>query len=307
MKKIKAAVKGLGNLGKYVIEAIEKTPDMECLGVLRRKSSIGTKIYDLRGAPDFDSISSLEEKAGRPDVIILCSPSRKVPIEIPEYLSQGYSTVDSFDIHNEIVPLLEELQPTAIKAGKAAIVAAGWDPGVDSAIRAYMEAMAPVGTTFTNFGRGRSLGHSVAAKAIKGVADALSITIPMGGGRHSRLVYVVLDKGETVQTVTERIKSDDYFLNDPLQVIQVTDSAALELTADASHGVFIERIGGIASVSNQSFKFEMRINNPALTAQILVSCARAVTKMPAGIHTLIDVPPIYLLPDNRKQLVRRLV
>lgn len=49
-------------------------------------------------------------------------------------------------------------------------------------MRALFEAMAPVGVTFTNFGRGRSMGHSVAARAIAGVADATSITIPLGGG-----------------------------------------------------------------------------------------------------------------------------
>ncbi len=307
MTKIKVAISGLGNLGKYAIEALENTSDMECVGVLRRKSSLGTKIYDLRGIPDFDSITSLEQKAGKPDVIILCCPSRQVPEEAAEYLSRGYHTVDSFDIHTEIVPFLEELDPVAVKADKAAIVSAGWDPGTDSAIRAYLEAMAPAGTTFTNFGRGRSMGHSVAARAIKGVADATSITIPIGGGRHSRLVYVVLEKDEVIQTVIDRIKTDDYFSHDPLQVVQVADSAVLEMVADSSHGVLIERTGGTGPVSNQNFKFDMRINNPALTAQILVACARAVTKMPAGAHTLIDVPPVHLLAGNRKELIKRLV
>ncbi|MDR0454562.1 MAG: diaminopimelate dehydrogenase [Deferribacteraceae bacterium] len=308
MNKIKLAVKGLGNLGKFVIEFAEKMPDMECVGVLRRKSSLGAKIYDLRGVPDFDGIESLEEKTGnRPDVIILCNPSRNTPENVSEYLTKGYNTVDSFDIHTDIVTVMDKLQPLAINNGKTSLIGAGWDPGTDSVIRAYLEAMAPTGTTFTNFGRGRSMGHSAAAKAITGVEDAISITIPMGGGRHSRLVYVALKKGEDLRTVTERIKSDNYFSHDPLQVVQVSDCTELDFVADSSHGVLIERIGGAASVSNQSFKFEMRINNPALTAQILLSCARAAVKMPAGVFTIIDIPPIYLLPGDRAELIKRLV
>lgn len=301
---IKVAVSGLGNLGKYAIEAIESASDMECIGVLRRKESLGTRLFDLRGIPDFDSVESMEAAAGKADVIIICGPSRTVPDEAANYLARGYNTVDSFDVHTEILALIDKIQPIAEKAGKASIVSAGWDPGTDSAMRAYFEAMAPVGATFTNFGRGRSMGHSVAARAIKGVKDAVSITIPMGGGAHSRLVYVELEKGEKLADVKERIKADDYFAHDPLHVVEVDDASA---AADSSHGVLMERVGGFGSVSNQILKFDMRINNPALTAQVLVSCARAVVKMPAGAHTLIDVPPIYLLAGERRSIIKKLV
>lgn len=155
-----------------------------------------------------------------------------------------------------------------------AITAAGWDPGTDSVMRALFEAMAPVGVTFTNFGRGRSMGHSVAARAIAGVADATSITIPLGGGRHSRLVYVVLEEGATFEAVKAAIQADPYFSHDPLDVRQVTKDE-LPRVADASHGVLMERVGASGLTANQHFTFDMRIDNPALTAQVLVSSARA--------------------------------
>jgi diaminopimelate dehydrogenase len=300
---IQIAISGLGNLGRYAIEAIETAPDMRCVGVLRRKASIGTHTADLRGVPEFYSVESME-KSVKADVIIICEPSRQVPETAARYLSMGYCTVDSYDVHTGIVDMLNALQPVAETAQKAAIVAAGWDPGTDSALRAYFEAMAPVGATFTNFGRGRSMGHSVAARAIAGVKDAVSITIPMGGGAHSRLVYVELEAGAMLDDVKARLKADDYFSHDPLQVVVVESVAMM---ADSSHGVLLERVGGFGSVSNQNLKFDMRINNPALTAQVLVSCARAVVKMPAGAHTLIDVPPIYLLAGERQALIKRLV
>ena len=40
-----------------------------------------------------------------------------------------------------------------------------------------MESLAPKGISYTNFGPGRSMGHSVAVRAIKGVGAALATRI----------------------------------------------------------------------------------------------------------------------------------
>ena len=298
---IKAAVMGLGNIGRYAIEALEIQPDFTCVGVIRRKESLGKDVHGLRGVPDLEAVS------GKPDVVLLCAPSRKIPEVAGELLGKGYNTVDSFDIHDRIVETIGQLEAQAVKGKAVAVTAAGWDPGTDSVLRALFEAMVPRGTTFTNFGRGRSMGHSVAARAIKGVADAVSITIPVGGGRHSRLVYVVLEEGENLADVTARIKADDYFAHDPLDVRQCRDREELAFVADQSHGVLMERTGASGMTDNQILKFDMRINNPALTAQVLVSCARATTRMQAGCHTLIEVPPIALLRGERMDIIARMV
>ena len=225
-------------------------------------------------------------------------------------LAQGLNTVDSFDIHDRIVETIGQLEAQAVKGKAVAVTAAGWDPGTDSVMRALFEAMAPVGVTFTNFGRGRSMGHSVAARAIEGVADATSITIPMGGGRHSRLVYVVLEEGAAFEAVKAAIQADPYFSHDPLDVRQVTKDE-LPRVADASHGVLMERVGASGLTANQHFTFDMRIDNPALTAQVLVSSARAAVRLAQsgrpGAYTLIDVPPVLLLPGERIDNIGRLV
>ena len=39
MEKIKAAVIGYGNIGKYVIEALQTAPDFEIAGIVRRNAS----------------------------------------------------------------------------------------------------------------------------------------------------------------------------------------------------------------------------------------------------------------------------
>ncbi len=305
--KIPVLIHGLGNIGRCAIEAVEASPDLVCLGVVRTPSSLGTKTLDLRGLQDFDSLDSLIKAKGRPQVAVICGPSRLAPATAEEYLKAGLHTVDSFDIHGRIPELVEKLEPIAAQAGRSAIVAAGWDPGTDSMMRALFEAMTPVGTTFTNFGRGRSMGHSVAARAVSGVADACSITIPMGGGRHSRLLYILPETGASREEIAARIKADDYFKHDPLDLRFVESAEELALAADNSHGVLMERIGASGATSNQHLSFDMRIDNPALTAQVLICAARAAVRLAPGCHTLIDVPPAALLPGDRMRHIARLV
>ncbi len=306
-KIIRAAVHGLGNIGRHVLDCLACEPDFECLGVLRRPRSLGTQKDALRGHDEFGSLEALCAAKGKPDVAIICGPSREVPDTAAGYLAMGVNTVDSFDIHSELGSLLPKLEKAALAAGRAAVCAAGWDPGTDSVLRALFEAMVPTGTSFTNFGRGRSMGHSVAVRGMPGVADATSITIPMGGGRHSRLVYVLPEQGEDQARITAAIAKDPYFIHDPLEVRFVADAFELARVADNSHGVRLERGGASGSVSNQQLIFDMRINNPALTAQVLVAAARAGTRLAPGAYTLIDVPPVHLLPGDRLANVLRLV
>lgn len=307
MSPITVVVHGLGNIGKAVIESVEAAPDMQCLGVVRTPASVGTKIPDLRGLSDFDSLEALIKAKGRPQAAIICGPSRLVPEDAARYLKAGLNTVDSFDIHDQVPSLVKSLNEEAVSNGRVAITAAGWDPGTDSVMRALFEAMVPTGTTFTNFGRGRSMGHSVAARAVKGVADAVSLTIPIGGGRHSRLVYILPENGASQEVIKKNLAADDYFSHDPLDIRFVGNEAELAAVADNSHGVLMERIGASGFASNQRLSFDMRINNPALTAQVLTASARATTRLVPGSYTLIDVPPVALLPGDRMNHVARLV
>ena len=74
--------------------------------------------------------------------------------------------------------------------------------------------MLPKGITYTNFGPGMSMGHTVAVKAIEGVKAALSMTIPLGTGVHRRMVYIEVEDGYDFKQVAAAIKTDDYFSHD---------------------------------------------------------------------------------------------
>ena len=151
--KIKAAVVGYGNIGKYVLETLEETPDFEISGVVRRDV---TKIpKELEGHNVVGDIDQL----GRVDVALLCVPSRRVKEYALSYLERGIHCVDSFDIHGRIPELRNLLHTTALRHDAVSIIGAGWDPGSDSVVRTLFEALAPKGITYTNLDRDEYGAH----------------------------------------------------------------------------------------------------------------------------------------------------
>lgn len=298
MEKIKAAVVGYGNIGKYVVEALEAAPDFEIAGVVRRNASDVPE--ELK---NYKVVSGLCELQGV-QVAILCTPTRSVEKYATEALSMGINTVDSFDIHTQTVDLHRTLNRVAREHRAVSVMSAGWDPGTDSVVRALLEACAPKGLTYTNFGPGMSMGHTVAVKAVEGVKAALSMTIPTGTGIHRRMVYIELMDGYNFSEVARKIKEDAYFVNDETHVMQVED---VDNLLDMGHGVNLARKGVSGKTQNQLFEFNMRINNPALTAQIMVSSARASMRQQPGCYTLIEIPMVDMLCGEREELIKHLV
>ena len=298
MKKFRAAIVGYGNIGKYVLDALQAAPDFEVAGVVRRNANDvpdELKSYDV-----VDCITKLKDV----DVAVLATPTRSVEAFAKQILAMGINTVDSYDIHGGIVDLRRELTAVGKANNSVAVISAGWDPGSDSVVRALLEAMVPKGITYTNFGPGMSMGHTVAVKAIDGVEAALSMTIPTGTGVHRRMVYIEVKPGFDFNTVAANIKKDEYFVHDDTHVMQVE---SVENLLDMGHGVNLSRKGVSGKTQNQLIDFSMRINNPALTAQVLVSVARASFKQQPGAYTMIELPMIDMLPGDREDLIRRLV
>lgn len=299
MKKIRAAIVGYGNIGHFTLEALQVAPDFEIAGVVRRHGD-ENKPAELEPYKVVKSIKELQDV----DVAILATPTRSVEEYAKECLALGINTVDSFDIHTQIVDLRRSLNAVAKEHNAVSIISAGWDPGSDSIVRTLMQSLAPKGISYTNFGPGMSMGHTVAVKAIKGVKAALSMTIPLGTGIHRRMVYVEIEEGHTLAEVSAAIKADPYFASDETHVMQVDSVDELK---DMGHGVNLTRKGVSGKTQNQLFEFNMHINNPALTAQVLVNVARASMKQQPGCYTMIEIPVIDMLPGDREELIRHLV
>lgn len=290
---------GYGNIGRYTVEALEASEDFEIAGVVRRNGA-EDKPAELAQYDVVKDITELKDV----DVAILATPTRSCEEYAKKILPLGINTVDSFDIHTNIVEYRRALMEVCKEHGTVAVIAAGWDPGSDSIVRTLMQSLAPKGLSYTNFGPGMSMGHSVCVRSKAGVKNALSMTIPLGEGIHRRMVYVELEDGASLEEVTKAIKADPYFANDETHVFAVE---SVDAVRDMGHGVNLVRKGVSGKTQNQRLEFNMSINNPALTAQVLVNVARASLRQQPGCYTMVELPVIDMLPGEREDLIAHLV
>ena len=128
--KIRAAVVGYGNIGKYALEALQAAPDFEVAGIVRRQGA-ENKPAELA---DYEVVKDIKELKNV-DVAILATPTRSCPDYAKQILPLGINTVDSFDIHTSILDYRTELMPINKETNTVSVIAAGWDPGSDSIVR----------------------------------------------------------------------------------------------------------------------------------------------------------------------------
>ena len=290
---------GYGNIGRYTIQALEAANDFEVAGVVRRNGN-ADKPAELAPYSVVKDIRELKDV----DVAILATPTRSCEQYAKEILPLGINTVDSFDIHTQICDYRATLMPICQANNAVSVIAAGWDPGSDSVVRTLMQSLDPKGLSYTNFGPGMSMGHSVCVRSKEGVRNALSMTIPLGEGIHRRMVYVELEEGANLEEVTKAIKADPYFAHDETHVFEVK---SVDDVRDMGHGVNLVRKGVSGQTQNQRLEFNMSINNPALTGQVLVNVARASMRLQPGCYTMIEIPVIDMLEGKREDLIRALV
>ena len=291
MQKISVAIVGWGNVGRGCKRAISECSDLVLAGVVRRASSLKYEDPELENTVVVSDITELEQV----DVAILCIPSREVPDRVKKYHELGISTIDGYDEHANIASLRRDLDISAKTKKVVSIIAAGWDPGTDSAIRSIMKLVSITGHGTTTFGGekgGRSMGHTVQVKQIEGVKDAVALTLANGRGKQKRKVYLELEKDADFAAVEKAILSDPYFKNDPTEVIEVKN---INKYNTLNHSVCLERTG---MQVNQ--KYEAEGINPEFTANIMVSCVRACMKAymdeDYGAYTFIERPLIDYLP-----------
>src|SRR3712207_4998808 len=98
MTKIRAAVVGYGNIGRFAVEALEAAPDFEIAGIVRRQGD-QDKPIELASYAVVDDITKLSNV----DVALLAAPTRSCPEYAEQIVALGINTVDSFDIHTDIL------------------------------------------------------------------------------------------------------------------------------------------------------------------------------------------------------------
>ncbi|MBR1975188.1 MAG: diaminopimelate dehydrogenase [Clostridia bacterium] len=324
---IRIGIYGYGNLGKGVELAIGQNPDLTAVGVFTRRAPESVKT--LTGLPVY-FVSKMEEMQDKIDVMILCGGSATdLPKQTP-YLAQYFNVVDSFDTHAKISEHLKNVHAAAVKAGKTAVISAGWDPGMFSLARLYSDAILSQGKDYTFWGKGVSQGHSDAIRRIEGVLDARQYTIPTQSAiervrngedpvlstseKHERECYVVVADGADKARIEKEIKEmPNYFADYHTTVHFISQEELNEKHAGLPHGGSVIRSGVTGNGKNRHvIEYSLKLDsNPEFTASVLVACARAAYRLNKegviGGKTMLDIPPVYLSANSRETLISTLL
>lgn len=325
---IKAAICGYGNLGKGVEAAMNESRDIQLTAVFTRRSP-GT-VKPVRDGVKVYSYADLPRFRGCFDVIVNCGGSATdLPVTTPEIASL-FNVVDSFDNHSHIPEHLAAVGKAAEEGGNLALVSVGWDPGLFSLARLYMNAVLPDGSDYTFWGRGVSQGHSDAVRRIEGVADARQYTVPVeeavervrngerpvlsAGEKHTRECYVVAKEGADTGRIREEIVNMPAYFADYKTTVHFI--SAEEMKRDHGglpHGGSVIRTGSTrGGAESQRMEFSLKLDsNPGFTGSVLTAFARAVCRLRAegktGCVTAFDIPPVKLLPGEREDAVAHLL
>ena len=327
-EKIKIGILGYGNLAKGVESAIAQNEDMELAAVYTRRDPASVRIR--KADVPVKSSTALDSGNEAIDVLIICGGSATdLPVLTPKY-AKLYNVVDSFDTHANIPEHFRAANEAAKAASKLALISCGWDPGMFSLNRLYMNCVLPEGKDYTFWGRGVSQGHSDAIRRIEGVQDARQYTVPKEEAlsavrsgkspelstrqKHLRECFVALkkeaDNDSDKKRIEEEIKSmPNYFADYDTTVTFISVEEMEKNHSGLPHGGFVIRNGvsGFEKEHNHTIEYSLKLgSNPEFTGSVLVSFARAVSRLSkenrTGAITVFDVAPAYLSPLSGEEI-----
>ena len=320
---VRIGIFGYGNLGKGVELAVQKSPDLELVGIFTRRDP--ASVTTLSGAPVYAE-AALERMTEDIDVLVLGGGSATdLPGQTPVYASL-YNVVDSFDTHANIPSHFAAVDAAASAAGKLGLISCGWDPGMFSLARVYASSILPGSEAYTFWGRGVSQGHSDAIRRIKGVLDARQYTVPVPEAmeavragknpelttreKHTRECYVVAEEGADLDRIREEIVTMPNYFSDYDTTVHFISMEELKAQhSGLPHGGSVLYSGSTGADGAHKHVIEYRLDldsNPEFTGSVLTAFARAVARMRAegrtGCITVLDVPPAYLSPLSGEEL-----
>lgn len=321
---IRIGIAGYGNLARGVEAAVINSSDMELKAVFTRRDPEKLVIADSNaGVYSYSELSKFKNDI---DVIVNCGGSATdLPKTTPE-IARDFNVIDSFDTHASIPAHFANVDSAAKSGGKLAIISVGWDPGMFSVNRLYMNSVLPNGKDYTFWGRGVSQGHSDAIRRIDGVLDARQYTVPVQSSldavrrgempelttrqKHTRECYVVAKEGADLKEIESQIKNmPNYFADYDTTVTFIT---AEEMKRDHSgipHGGCVIRSGstGIGLNTKHTIEYSLKLeSNPEFTGSVLAAYARAAYKLSkegqTGCRTVFDIAPAYLTDMSAEEI-----
>lgn len=314
---IRIGIAGYGNLGRGVEAAVNNAHDMELVAVFTRRNPESVKIRtDGAAVHGFDKIAEFKDKI---DVIVNCGGSATdLPLTTP-MIAEHFSVIDSFDTHAKIPEHFETVDEKAKAGNNIAIISVGWDPGLFSLNRLYMNAVLPNGKDYTFWGRGVSQGHSDAIRRIDGVVDARQYTVPVESAvervrngenpelttreKHTRECYVVVEEGADKARIENEIKTmPNYFSDYDTTVNFISLDELKKNHSGIPHGGSVIRSGctGFDLNTKHTIEYSLKLeSNPEFTGSVLTAYARAAyrlkTKGESGCRTVFDIAPAMLV------------
>ena len=320
---MKIAIYGYGNLGRGVESAVSYNPDMELTGVFTRRDPATVKT--LTGIPVYGAADICDHK-DEIDVLIICGGSATDLPKMTPALAREFHVIDSFDTHANIPSHFANVDQAAKETGHVAVISCGWDPGMFSLNRVYMESILPQGSTYTFWGKGVSQGHSDAVRRIPGVLDARQYTVPVPEAmervrsgeapelttrqKHTREVFVVAEEGADHAAIEQAIKTmPNYFDEYDTTVCFISMEEMKRDHSTLPHGGYVIRSGktGLQGECSHTIEYSLKLDsNPQFTSSVLVCCARAAWKKASqgvtGCLTMLDLSPADLSPLSGEEL-----
>ncbi len=325
---IRIGIYGYGNLGRGVESAITQNPDLVAVGVFTKRDPATVKTRT--GIPVYSAKKALE-MTEEIDVMIICGGSSTDLPEQTPYLAKYFNVIDSFDTHAKIPEHFKNVDESATKNNKLAIISVGWDPGMFSLARLYSSSILVDGNDYTFWGKGVSQGHSDAIRRIDGVQDAKQYTVPVEEAlravrnaenptlstrqKHTRECFVVAKEGADKAKIESEIKSmPNYFADYDTSVTFISQEELNEKHSGIPHGGFVIRSGktGLNGEHSHVIEYSLKLDsNPEFTASVLVAYARACYRLQkegmVGCKTVFDVPPVYLSPLSREEIIKSML
>lgn len=321
---IRIGIAGYGNLGKGVEAAVKNASDMELVAVFTRRNPESIKVRTKGvGVFGFDSIADFKDKI---DVIVNCGGSATDLPKTTPMIAESFNVIDSFDTHAKIPEHFAAVDSSAKVGKNIAIISVGWDPGLFSLNRLYMNAVLPNGKDYTFWGRGVSQGHSDAIRRIDGVIDARQYTVPVESAvervrngenpelttrdKHTRECYVVVEEDTDKARIENEIKTMPNYFSDYNTTVNFISLE--ELKRDHSgipHGGSVIRSGctGFDLDTKHTIEYSLKLeSNPEFTGSVLTAYARAAYKLSqkgeSGCRTVFDIAPALLVNMDGEEI-----
>ena len=293
MYRRRLAIVGLGRLGNACAMAILESDDLALAGIVRRPETLPSPLpAQLAGVP----VVSHPSELGAVDAVLICLPTELVREAATDLLQHRTPIVEAaaFD-GSQRQTHWRAIGRVALRHRVPAAVGAGWDPGIRELFESLFAMLCPKGGTATHDRPGVSLHHTLAARAIPGIRDALCADFRTSNGEIRRYVYVEPKPDADVALGTKLIQSDPLFLDEETVVLPVDSVATLE---QEGHGVVIERWGRAGGKDHQRFLLEGRFDRVAIAGQTMAAAARALAALRPGAHPLSSIPPAALRPAS---------